>query len=127
VGTRVFTLEPSQIASGGGTATLTESDDQSWVIEKIQVTEDGANDVGGATATISIAGDTVTDQNVDLGAHQDAYADLPPIHLVWPSNNQLEISITNNSGNSVNLSIMLWVRPASDSEVGEGAGAVLHG
>lgn len=123
--TRVFLQEPSQIASGGGTGTITDSDDKSWVIEEIQLSENAQNDLSGATGTISIGGNSVTDQSVDLATLQESYADLPPLNIIWPANNQFQLDVTNNSGNNINLEVSLWVRPATDSEASKGGGAIV--
>jgi hypothetical protein len=124
--TRVFLQEPSQISSGGGTATITDSDDKSWVIEKLQLTENAQNDLSGATGTISIGGNSVTDQSADLATFQEGYSDLPDLGLVWPSNNQFQLDVTNDSGSNINIEVTLWVRPATDSEVQRGGGAIVR-
>ena len=109
--TRVFTLEPGTVTSGGGTANVTESDNESWVIEKIQVEEQGDDTVAGVTATFQIAGDSFTDQEVDLGALQGDYMDLPNMDLDWPSNRQFQADLTNNQTGDVTPRILLWVTP----------------
>jgi len=113
--TRVFTLEGSSITDGN-TETLTESDDSSWVIEKVQVTEEGQAALNGATATVSVSGTSFTDQTVALGSLQAEYEDLPHMGIVWPSNSQFEFDYTNNSGSSATVNVVLWVKPASDSQ-----------
>jgi len=110
--TRVFTLEGSSV-SNGSTETLTDSDDQSWVIDKVQVTEESGSNLGGATATISIAGDSVTDQVVDVEALRAEYDELPTLDLEWPSNRQFEFDLSNDSGSTVTINVSLWVEPAS--------------
>jgi hypothetical protein len=109
--TRVFTLEPGQVTSGGGTASVTESDNESWTIDKIQVVEEGGDTVAGVTATIQIAGDSFTDQEVDLGSLQGDYENLPPMDVEWPSNRQFQADLTNNAGSDVTPRILLWVSP----------------
>jgi hypothetical protein len=109
--TKVFTLEGSSV-SNGSTETLTESDDQSWNIEKVQVTEESGGNLGGGTATISIAGDSTTDQVVAVETLRDSYGDLPTLDLDWPSNTQFEFDFSNNTGGSVTINVSLWVEPA---------------
>ena len=71
--TRVFTLQGSSV-NDGNSEQLTDSDDQSWIIRKIQVQETGGNDLNDATATISVAGDNVTDQVVQIPHLQESIA-----------------------------------------------------
>ena len=111
--TRVFTIQGSSV-SDGNTETLTDSDDQSWVIEKIQVQETGGNDISDATATISIAGDSVTDQNVQIPHLQNPIDQIPEWDLEWPSNTQFEFDWTNNDGGGRTIDVALWVSPMSD-------------
>lgn len=108
--TRVFTLEGSSVASGG-TETLTDSDDESWVIREIRVEEEGNNSMDGSTATISIAGDSVTDQNVPIELLRHPDAELQPWDLDWPSNRQFEFDWTNNSSGSLTVNVVLVVEP----------------
>lgn len=109
--TRVFTIDVGQVTSGGGTASNTESDNESWVIEKIQAVEQAGDDLGDVTATLQIAGDSFTDQVVDLGALQGDYENLPTMDVEWPSNRQFQADFTNNQGSNVTLNLLLWVRP----------------
>jgi len=109
--TRVFTLEGSSV-SDGGTESLTDSDNESWTITEVQVTEESGTTLDGSTATISIAGDSVTDQSVVISTLQGSYSDLPPMELDWPSNTQFEFDWTNSSGGSATINVLLWVEPA---------------
>lgn len=108
--TRVFTIEGSSV-SGGSTESLTDSDNDSWVIEKIQVRESSGTALTDSTATLSVSGDNFTDQNVVVDALQESHADLPPLNIDWPSNTQFEFDWTNNSGASATINVMLWVSP----------------
>lgn len=110
--TRLFTLEGSSTADGS-TEQLTDADDESWVITEVQVFEEGGTTLDGSTATISIAGDSVTDQNVPIAALQEAYEDLPPMDLDWPQNTQFEFDWTNSSGSSATVNVVLYVQPMS--------------
>lgn len=109
--TRVFTLEGSSVA-GGGTESLTDSDNESWVIKKVQVEEEGNNALSGSTATISIQGNQVTDQNVPVELLRDDFEALPELDLEWPSNTQFEFDWTNGTGaTSFTINVSLWVEP----------------
>lgn len=110
--TRVFTLEGSPVAAGS-TETLTQSDNENWVIERIQVFEEGNNTLSSSTATLSIAGDSFTDSSVLIAAHQEAYSDLPVPEVDWPSNKQFKFDWTNSEGASRTINVLLWVRPMS--------------
>jgi len=112
--TRLFTIEGASV-SDNGTESLTESDDESWMITEVQVFEESGTTLDGSTGTISISGDSVTDQNIVLASLQEPYAELPPMDLEWPSNTQFELSYTNDSGGSTTLNVLLWVEPMSGS------------
>lgn len=108
--TRVFTIEGSSVGNGA-TETLTESDNESWVINQIQVTEESATVLNDSPATISIAGTSYTDRNVIISSLQESHSDLPPLDIEWPSNRQFEFDWTNDSGGSATINVMLWVDP----------------
>jgi hypothetical protein len=110
--TRVFTIEGASV-SDGDTESLTDADDESWTITEVQVFEEGGTTLDGSTATISIQGDSVTDQNIPIAALQGDYSDLPPMDLDWPSNTQFEFDWTNSSGSSATVNVVLYVQPAS--------------
>lgn len=112
--TRVFTLEGTSV-SDGSTESLTESDDESWVIEKVQVFEESGTTLDASTATISIAGDSVTDQSVIVAALQGDFVDIPTMDLEWPSNRTFEFDYTNSSGSAATVNVLLWVTPLSDT------------
>jgi hypothetical protein len=112
--TRVFTIEGGSV-SDGATEELSEADDEAWTIEEVQVVEESGSDLPASTATISIQGDSVTDQNVPIATLQESYSDLPPMDLEWPRNTRFEFSWTNSSGGSATVNVVLWVTPASGS------------
>lgn len=112
--TRVFLVDGGgSSVSDAGTETQTESDNEDWVIKKIQVQETGGNDLTDATATISVGGDSVTDQNVQIPTLQESIDRVPEWNLDWPSNTQFEFDWTNNDGGSRTIDVMLWVEPGS--------------
>jgi len=108
--TRVFTLEGSSVTDGS-TEQLTDSDDGSWMIKKVQVFEESGTTLDASTATISVAGDNITDQNVVIASLQESHSDLPTMDLEWPRNNQFEFDWTNDSGGSATINVLLWVQP----------------
>lgn len=108
--TRVFTIEGASVAAGG-TETLTDSDNESWVIDTIQVREAAGTALNDSTATLSIAGDSFTDTNVIISALQETHSDLPELSVEWPSNRTFEFDWTNNSGAAATVNVLLWVSP----------------
>jgi len=112
VDTEIFTIEGSSV-SDGSTEQLTEADDESYVINKVQVIEESGTDLNGSTASISIAGDSITDQNVPISALQEPHEDLRTLDLEWPSNRQFEFDWTNSSGSSATINVVLYVTQTS--------------
>lgn len=112
---RVFTLEGGSVGDGASEQ-LTESDNESWMIEKIQVREESGTSLDGSAATISIAGTSVTEQNVIIDSLQAEYSEIPPMDLEWPEQKQFEFDWTNSSGSSATVNVMLWVKPLNETQ-----------
>jgi len=106
----VFNIEGGTV-SDGSTEQLTESDNESWMIKKIQVIETSGTDLTASTATISIMGDSVTDQNINISSLQENYRDLPELDLEWPQQKDFEFDWTNSSGGDATIMVQLWVEP----------------
>jgi hypothetical protein len=104
---RLATIEGTSIGNGS-TGTLTYQDDESHMIEKVQLVEDSGTALNGATGTVSIGGDSVTDQVVPLEVLTDNYRDLFPMMLELPSNTEFELAVDNGSGSSVTLDVVLY-------------------
>jgi hypothetical protein len=113
--TRVFNVETSSV-SNGSSNTVVEADNDSWVVERIQVRDEEGNLGTTSDVTIRVAGNSITDQNVPLDLLTDDYESVPKWEFVWQSNRDLEFSYTNESGGSVTLDFTLWVREATGNE-----------
>jgi hypothetical protein len=104
---RVATIEGSSVADGA-TASLTYEDNEAHTIEKIQVVEEAGTTLDASTATLSIKGDSFTDQNIVLSALQGDYTDLYPFDVELPANTEFELSFTNDNGSSVTINVVLY-------------------
>lgn len=104
---RLATIEGGAIADGA-TAELTYQDDESHTIKRVQVFEEAGATLDASTATISVKGDSVTDQVVPVAALQESYSDLFSMDLSLPSNTEFSFSVTNDSGGSVTLNVVLY-------------------
>jgi len=122
--TRAFTIEGSSV-SDGSSDEIADSDNESYVVERIKVIDEEGNLGTDSDVTIQIGGNSVTDQSIPLDELAKDYNDLPALNAVWPSNKQLRFSYTNDSGGSVTLKFVVYVREATESEVGAGAGEIL--
>lgn len=122
--TRVFTVEGSQV-SNGSSDELTESDNDSWVIERVQVRDEDGNLGSVSDVTISVGGNSVTDQVLPLDTLAAEYDQLPPMNLNWPQNTQLKFAYTNESGGNVTLDFVVWVREAGSNETDMTPGEVI--
>jgi hypothetical protein len=110
--TRVFTIQAAAIANGG-TNEVTESDNDDHVIEKIKVIDEEGNLGADSDLTLQIAGNSITDQVIPLDELTQTHDDLPVINAYWPSNKQLRFSYTNDSGGSITLKFVVYVRDGS--------------
>jgi len=122
--TSVITVEGSSV-SGGNSDTLKESDNDSWVVEKIQVVDESGNLGSTSDVTIKVSGNSVTDQVIPLSVLQNPVPDVPTWDFVWQSNRDLELSYTNEQTSSITLDFVLYVREATDSEVNEPPGTMV--
>lgn len=104
---RLATVEGASL-SDGSTETLTYEDNEAHVIEKVQVIEEGGTTLDASTATLSIKGDSFTDQNVVVSALQENYRDLYAVDVDLPANTEFEFAYTNNSGGSVTVNVILY-------------------
>lgn len=104
---RLATIEGSSLADGS-TASLTYEDNEDHVIEKVQVIEEAGTTLDATTGTLSIKGDTFTDQVVPLAALQENYRDLFEFGVDLPSNTEFELSFTNENGSSVTVNVVLY-------------------
>lgn len=104
---RLATIEGTSI-SNGSTGTLTYQDDETHMIEKVQLVEDTSTALNGATGTISIGGDSVTDQVVPLEVLTDNYRDLFTVMLELPSNTEFELAVDNGSGSAITIDVVLY-------------------
>jgi len=104
---RLATIEGGGTADGA-TSELTYQDDEPHTIERVQVFEEGGTELDQSTATITIKGDSVTDQVVPVNALQEAYSDLFTMDLDLPSNTEFAFSFTNSSGGSVTVNVVLY-------------------
>jgi hypothetical protein len=104
---RLATIEGTSIGNGS-TGTLTYQDDESHMVEKVQLVEDTSTALNGATGTVSIGGDSVTDQVVPLEVLTDNYRDLFPMMFELPANTEFELAVDNGSGSSVTLDVVLY-------------------
>jgi hypothetical protein len=104
---RLATIEGTAITNGG-TATLTYQDDTAHTIEKIELVEDAGTALNGATGTVSIGGDSVTDQVVPLEVLTENYQDLFPMMLELPQNTEFELAVDNGSGSSITIDVVLY-------------------
>jgi hypothetical protein len=104
---RLATVEGTSI-SNNSTGTLTFQDDQDHTVEKVQLIEDSGTSLAGATGTISIGGDSITDQVVPLGVLTDRYADLFTFMVDLPQNTEFELAIDNGSGGSITVDLVLY-------------------
>jgi hypothetical protein len=104
---RLASIEGTGTADGA-TSELTFQDDESHTIEKVQVIEEGGTTLDQSTATISIKGDSVTDQAVPVSALQENYRDLFKMDLELPPNTEFAFSFTNDSGGSVTINVVLY-------------------
>jgi hypothetical protein len=110
--TRLFTVSTSSV-SDGSVNEVTESDNDTHVVEKIKVIDE-ENNLGDSTdITIQIAGNSITDQVIPASELTQTHGDLPVINAYWPSNKQLRFSYTNESGGSVTLKFVVYVRDGS--------------
>jgi len=104
---RLATIEGTSI-SNGSTGTLTYQDDETHTVEKVQLVEDTGTALHGATGTVSIVGDRVTDHVVPLEVLTDNYRDLFPMMFELPANTEFELAVDNGSGSSVTLDVVLY-------------------
>jgi hypothetical protein len=104
---RLATIEGTSTADGA-TESLTYQDNESHTIEKMQVIEEGGGTLGATTGTVTIGGDSITDQNVPLSAFQGDYVDLFTLDVSLPANTEFELSYTNASGGSVTVNVVLY-------------------
>jgi hypothetical protein len=122
--TRLFTVQGGSVADGGSDE-LAESDNEDYVIERIKVIDEEGNLGTDSDVTIQVGGNAVTDQVIPLDELAKDYNDLPAFNAVWPSNKQLRFSYTNDSGGSITLKIVVYVREATDNEAGMTPGEIL--
>lgn len=122
--TRLFTVEGSSV-SNGSSDELTTSDNDSWVIEKIQVVDESGNLGDVSDVTIRISGNSLTDQNLPLSVLDSNYDELPMWNAVWQQNKELEFSYTNESGASITLDFVVYVREATGSETENAPGTIV--
>jgi len=123
MGTRVF-LESGSSVAAAGNESLTDADNESWVIERIQVTEESATTLDASTATVSVGGNNVTDSSVIVSTMQADYDRVPVWDVAWPANKTFEFSWTNNSGAAATINVNLWVRALSgDQSAGDIVGS----
>jgi hypothetical protein len=107
--TRLFTVEAASV-SNGNVNEVTESDNDDHVVEKIKVIDE-QNNLGDETdITIQIAGNSITDQVIPAAELTQTHGDLPVLNAYWPSNKQLRFSYTNESGSSITLKFVVYVR-----------------
>jgi hypothetical protein len=104
---RLATVEGSSV-SDGSTGTLVYEDNEPHTVEAIQVIEESGTTLDATTGTLSIKGDTFTDQVVPLAALQENYRDLFKFNVELPSNTELELSFTNANGGSVTVNLVLY-------------------
>jgi hypothetical protein len=124
VSTRVFNVEGSSVGNGSSDE-LIESDNDSWVVEKIQVVEESSNLGSTSDVTISVSGNSVTDQSIPLSVLNSDYMDLPEWNFIWQANKQLEFAYTNESGGSITLDFVVYVREATETETNEAPGTIV--
>jgi hypothetical protein len=122
--TRVFTVAGGSV-SNGASDELTESDNEDFVIEYIRVLDEEDNLGVDSDVTIQIGGNSITDQVIPLDDLAKTYDELPELNIVWPSNKQLRFSYTNDSGNSITLKFVVYVREATSSDTDNQPGEVL--
>ena len=122
--TRVFTVEGSSVANGASDE-LTEADNDDWIIEKVKVIDEEGNLGDVSDVTLQIAGNSLVDQSVPLTVLDETHGDLPVWNAYWPSNKQLRFSYTNESGGSITLDFVVYVRDGSGVSDGVAAGEIL--
>jgi hypothetical protein len=111
--TRLFTVEAASVANGNVNE-VTESDNDSHIVEKIKVIDEQGNLGDETDITIQIAGNSITDQVVPATELTQTHSDLPVLNAYWPSNKQLRFSYTNESGSSITLKFVVYVRSGED-------------
>jgi len=104
---RLATIEGSSLADGA-TKTLTYEDNEPHVIEKVQVIEESGTTLDASTATLSIKGDSFTDQTVVVSALQENYRDLFEFGVDLPANTEFELALTNSNGSSITVNVVLF-------------------
>lgn len=107
--TRVFTVEGSSV-SNGNSDELQQSDNKDWVIERVRVVDESGNLGNVSDATIKVGGNSLTDQVIPLADLQNDLSDVPVWNAYWPANKTLEFSYTNESGASITLDFVVYVR-----------------
>lgn len=122
--TRLFTVQGGSVANGASDE-ITESDNEDFIIEKVKVIDEEGNLGTDSDVTIQIGGNSVTDQVVPLDELTQPHSDLPVFNIVWPSNKQLRFSYTNDSGGSITLKFVVYVREATSSDTDSQPGTVL--
>lgn len=122
--TRVFTVEGSSV-SNGNSDELTESDNEDFIIERVRVIDEEGNLGDDSDVTIQIGGNAITDQVIPLDDLEKDITDVPALNVNWPSNKQLRFSYTNDSGDSITLKFVVYVREATDQETSMQPGEVL--
>jgi len=122
--TRLFTVQGSSVANGASDE-LTESDNEDFIIEKVKVIDEENNLGDDSDVTIQIGGNSITDQVVPLVELTQDHSDLPVLNLNWPSNKQLRFSYTNDSGGSITLKFVVYVREAGSATENTQPGEVL--
>ena len=110
--TRVFTVEAAQITDGAANE-VTDADNEDHVIEKIKVIDEDGNLGAASDVTIQVSGNSITDQVIPLDELTQTHGDLPEINAYWPSNKQLRFSYTNDSGGSITLKFVVYIRDGS--------------
>jgi len=95
------------------TETLTDSDNDDWMINQILVEHNTTNAFTNSTATIKVGGDTVTDPVVDIATLEEEWSQVAPWDLEWPSNRDFEFSWTNEEDTGETVDVQLWVEEMS--------------
>jgi hypothetical protein len=122
--TRVFTVAASQ-QSDGSSDEVTDADNEDHVIEKIKVIDEENNLGDSSDVTIQIAGNSITDQVVPLSELTQDHDSLPVLNVYWPANKQLRFSYANESGSTVTLKFVVYVRDGSGVSDNTAAAEVL--
>jgi hypothetical protein len=122
--TRLFTVEAGTVSSGASNE-VSETDNESYIIEKVKVLDQNSNISADTDVTIQIGGNSITDQVIPVTELNQDHGDLPVLNLNWPENKQLQFSYTNDETDDITLKFVVYVREAPSDMSDMVAGTVV--